>query len=65
MFKIYSGIDQSAHLQRVQVWLEITDRFCIEVSRKSIFLQDYKHIKLLGLLKREILLMLIVAISLN
>ena len=56
---------KSAHLQRVQVWFEITDRFCVEVSRNSIFLQDYKHIKLLGLLKREILLMLIVAISLN
>ena len=38
---------------------------CVEVSRNSIFLQDYKYIKLLGLLKREILLMLIVAISLN
>jgi len=24
MFRIYSGIDQSAHLQRVQVWFEIT-----------------------------------------
>jgi len=65
MYRIYSGIDQSAHLQRVQVWFKVTDRFCIEVSRKSIFLQDYKYIKLLGLLKREILLMLIVAISLN
>ena len=53
MFRIYSGIDQSAHLQRVQVWFEITDRFCVEVNRNSIFLQDYKHIKLLGLLKRE------------
>jgi len=42
MFRIYSGIDQSAHLQRVQVWFEITDRFCVEVSRNSIFLQDYK-----------------------
>ena len=40
MFRIYSGIDQSAHLQRVQVWFEITDRFCVEVSRNSIFLQD-------------------------
>jgi len=65
MFRIYSGIDQSAHLQRVQVWFKVTDRFCIEVSRNSIFLQDYKYIKLLGLLKREMLLMLIVAISLN
>jgi len=37
----------------------------VEVSRNSIFLQDYKHIKLLGLLKTEILLMLIIAISLN
>ena len=63
MFRMCSGIDQSAHLQRVQVWFEITDCFCVEVSRNSIFLQDYKHIKLLGLLKREILLMLIVAIS--
>ena len=65
MFRIYSGIDQSAHLYRVRIWFKITDRFCVEVSRNSIFLQDYKHIKLLGLLKREILLMLIVAISLN
>ena len=45
--------------------LKVNDRFSIEVSRKSIFLQDYKYIKLLGLLKREMLLMLIVAISLN
>ena len=65
MFRIYSGIDQSAHLQREQVWFKVTDRFCIEVSRKSIFLQDYQYIKLLGLLKREMLIMLIVAISLN
>jgi len=36
MFRIYSGIDQSAHLQRIQVWFEITDRFCAEVSRNSI-----------------------------
>ena len=65
MFRIYSGIDYSAHLQRVQLWFKVTDRFCVEVSRDSIFLQDYKYIKLLGLLKREILLVLIVAISLN
>jgi len=66
MIRIYSGIDQSAHLQReYKFGLKVTDRFCIEVSRKSIFLQDYKYIKLLGLLKREMLLMLIVAISLN
>ena len=65
MFRIYNGIDQFAHLQRVQVWFKVIDRFCVEVSRNSIFLQDYKYIKLLGLLKREILLMLIVAISLN
>ena len=65
MFRIYSGIDQSAYLQRVQVWFELIDGFCVEVSRNSTFLQYYKHIKLLGLLKREILLMLIVAISLN
>jgi len=65
MFRIYGGIDQSAPLQRIQVWFEITDHFCVEVSRNNIFLQDYKHIKLLGLLKREILLMLIVTISLK
>jgi len=45
--------------------LKITDRCCVKVSRNNIFLQDYKHIKLLGLWKSEVLFMLIVRISLN
>ena len=65
MFRIYSE-SINPHISReYKFGLKVTDGFCIEVSRKSIFLQDYKHTKLLGLLKREILLMLIVAISLN
>jgi len=37
MFRIYSGIDQSAHLQRVQVWFEITDRFVSKLAEIAYF----------------------------
>jgi len=37
MFRIYSGIDQSAHLQRVQVWFEIINRFVSKLAEIAYF----------------------------
>ena len=42
------------HISReYEFGLKVTDRYGIAVSRKSIFLQDYKHITLLGFIEER------------